>query len=244
MKFIFRRPGLSTYIFFSFVCFVIAFKSWEEASWHFGYTNWALCCPMLFVLKKLKIINKTTLRSCHVNTAWLCSCHYSGKTEHLWNSSRRKQDILCTCIYRGNWKLRHQNHTGREELLALFQSRGFGNVCSFLSVSPDIPLSVPLRHEELLVQGGVYAAMWMKQQKSLDTQTETQTTSQTQDTWHWTDYQHTDINLTNLVSLHLSLKSGATSPTVNRSHNSDRNSKSGLRQQHHFSSFFANEALL
>lgn len=140
MKFIFRRPGLSTYIFFSFVCFVIAFKSWEEASWHFGYTNWALCCPMLFVLKKLKMINKTTLRSCHVNTAWLCSCHYSGKTEHLWNSSRRKQDILCTCIYRGNWKLRHQNHTGREELLALFQSRGFGNVCSFLFVSPDIPL--------------------------------------------------------------------------------------------------------
>lgn len=78
--------------------------------------------------------------------------------------------------------MRHQNHTGREELLALFQSRGFGNVCSFLFVSPDIPLSVPLRHEELLVQGGVYAAMWMKQQESLDTQTETQTNSQTQDT--------------------------------------------------------------
>lgn len=78
--------------------------------------------------------------------------------------------------------MHHQNHTGREELLALFQSRSFGNVGSFLFVSPDFPLSVPTRHEELLVQGGVYAAMWMKQQKSLDTKTETQTTSQTQDT--------------------------------------------------------------
>ncbi|XP_028446216.1 ATP-binding cassette sub-family B member 6, mitochondrial [Perca flavescens] len=38
------------------------------------------------------------------------------------------------------------------------------------------------RHDELLVQGGLYAAMWMKQQKSHDTQTETQTKNQTQDT--------------------------------------------------------------
>ncbi|XP_051259563.1 ATP-binding cassette sub-family B member 6 isoform X2 [Dicentrarchus labrax] len=38
------------------------------------------------------------------------------------------------------------------------------------------------RHEELLVQGGLYAAMWMKQQKSLDSQTETQMNNQTQDT--------------------------------------------------------------
>ncbi|XP_037646032.1 ATP-binding cassette sub-family B member 6, mitochondrial [Sebastes umbrosus] len=38
------------------------------------------------------------------------------------------------------------------------------------------------RHEELLVQGGLYAAMWMKQQKSDDTQTETQMNNQTQDT--------------------------------------------------------------
>uniref|UniRef100_UPI0037E7D0AE ATP-binding cassette sub-family B member 6 n=1 Tax=Semicossyphus pulcher TaxID=241346 RepID=UPI0037E7D0AE len=38
------------------------------------------------------------------------------------------------------------------------------------------------RHEELLVRGGLYAAMWMKQQKSLDTQTETQINSQTEDT--------------------------------------------------------------
>ncbi|XP_076603714.1 ATP-binding cassette sub-family B member 6 [Chaetodon auriga] len=38
------------------------------------------------------------------------------------------------------------------------------------------------RHEELLVQGGLYAAMWMKQQKSLDTQTETQMNNQTSDT--------------------------------------------------------------
>ncbi|XP_031156309.1 ATP-binding cassette sub-family B member 6, mitochondrial [Sander lucioperca] len=38
------------------------------------------------------------------------------------------------------------------------------------------------RHDELLVQGGLYAAMWMKQQKSHDTQTETQTNDQTQDT--------------------------------------------------------------
>ncbi|XP_039674265.1 ATP-binding cassette sub-family B member 6, mitochondrial [Perca fluviatilis] len=38
------------------------------------------------------------------------------------------------------------------------------------------------RHDELLVQGGLYAAMWMKQQKSHDTQTETQTNNQTQDT--------------------------------------------------------------
>ncbi|KAI9547014.1 ATP-binding cassette sub- B member 6, mitochondrial [Dissostichus eleginoides] len=38
------------------------------------------------------------------------------------------------------------------------------------------------RHEELLMQGGLYAAMWMKQQKTHDTQTETQTKNQTQDT--------------------------------------------------------------
>ncbi|XP_010786954.1 ATP-binding cassette sub-family B member 6, mitochondrial-like, partial [Notothenia coriiceps] len=38
------------------------------------------------------------------------------------------------------------------------------------------------RHEELLMQGGLYAAMWMKQQKTHDTQTETQTENQTQDT--------------------------------------------------------------
>nr|XP_046260747.1 ATP-binding cassette sub-family B member 6 isoform X2 [Scatophagus argus] len=37
------------------------------------------------------------------------------------------------------------------------------------------------RHEELLVQGGLYAAMWMKQQKSLDTLTQTQMNNQTQD---------------------------------------------------------------
>lgn len=30
-------------------------------------------------------------------------------------------------------------------------------------------------HEELLVRGGLYAAMWTKQQKSLDSPTETQT---------------------------------------------------------------------
>ncbi|XP_035533096.1 ATP-binding cassette sub-family B member 6, mitochondrial [Morone saxatilis] len=40
------------------------------------------------------------------------------------------------------------------------------------------------RHEELLVQGGLYAAMWMKQQKSLDSQTETQMNNQTQHTCH------------------------------------------------------------
>ncbi|KAG7240435.1 hypothetical protein INR49_027006 [Caranx melampygus] len=38
------------------------------------------------------------------------------------------------------------------------------------------------RHEELLVQGGLYAAMWMKQQKTLNTPTETQTNNQTQET--------------------------------------------------------------
>ncbi|XP_034052737.1 ATP-binding cassette sub-family B member 6, mitochondrial-like [Gymnodraco acuticeps] len=38
------------------------------------------------------------------------------------------------------------------------------------------------RHEELLMQGGLYAAMWKKQQKTHDTQTETQTENQTQDT--------------------------------------------------------------
>ncbi|XP_067460368.1 ATP-binding cassette sub-family B member 6 isoform X2 [Thunnus thynnus] len=39
------------------------------------------------------------------------------------------------------------------------------------------------RHDELLVQGGLYAAMWMKQQKSLDTQnTETQINNHIQDT--------------------------------------------------------------
>nr|XP_029137800.1 ATP-binding cassette sub-family B member 6, mitochondrial-like [Labrus bergylta] len=37
------------------------------------------------------------------------------------------------------------------------------------------------RHEELLVQGGLYAAMWTKQQKSLDTQTESQMNNETQD---------------------------------------------------------------
>ncbi|XP_072253681.1 ATP-binding cassette sub-family B member 6 isoform X2 [Leuresthes tenuis] len=38
------------------------------------------------------------------------------------------------------------------------------------------------RHEELMMQGGLYAAMWRKQQKSPDTQTETQTNNCTQDT--------------------------------------------------------------
>ncbi|XP_038575852.1 ATP-binding cassette sub-family B member 6, mitochondrial [Micropterus salmoides] len=38
------------------------------------------------------------------------------------------------------------------------------------------------RHEELLVQGGLYAAMWMKQHKSHDIQTETQMNNHTQDT--------------------------------------------------------------
>ncbi|KAK5860781.1 hypothetical protein PBY51_022239 [Eleginops maclovinus] len=37
------------------------------------------------------------------------------------------------------------------------------------------------RHEELLMQGGLYAAMWKKQQKTHDTQTETKTKNQTQD---------------------------------------------------------------
>uniref|UniRef100_A0A3Q3XMM1 ATP-binding cassette sub-family B member 6 n=1 Tax=Mola mola TaxID=94237 RepID=A0A3Q3XMM1_MOLML len=37
------------------------------------------------------------------------------------------------------------------------------------------------RHEELLVQGGLYATMWMKQQKNLDIQMETQRNNQTQD---------------------------------------------------------------
>ncbi|XP_078119055.1 ATP-binding cassette sub-family B member 6 [Sander vitreus] len=38
------------------------------------------------------------------------------------------------------------------------------------------------RHDELLVRGGLYAAMWMKQQKSHNMQTETETNDQTQDT--------------------------------------------------------------
>ncbi|XP_034741907.1 ATP-binding cassette sub-family B member 6, mitochondrial [Etheostoma cragini] len=38
------------------------------------------------------------------------------------------------------------------------------------------------RHDELMGQGGLYAAMWMKQQKSHDTQTETRANNQTQDT--------------------------------------------------------------
>ncbi|XP_054471826.1 ATP-binding cassette sub-family B member 6 [Anoplopoma fimbria] len=38
------------------------------------------------------------------------------------------------------------------------------------------------RHEELLVQGGLYAAMWMKQQKSNDIQTETQMNNQPPET--------------------------------------------------------------
>ncbi|KAA8593052.1 hypothetical protein FQN60_018507 [Etheostoma spectabile] len=38
------------------------------------------------------------------------------------------------------------------------------------------------RHDELMDQGGLYAAMWMKQQKRHDTQTETQTNNKTQDT--------------------------------------------------------------
>ncbi|XP_068590286.1 ATP-binding cassette sub-family B member 6, partial [Cebidichthys violaceus] len=38
------------------------------------------------------------------------------------------------------------------------------------------------RHEELLERGGLYAAMWRKQQKSHDTQTETQMNNRTQDT--------------------------------------------------------------
>ena len=53
----------------------------------------------------------------------------------------------------------------------------------FLVSSYFLPLS---RHEELLMQGGLYAAMWMKQQKTHDTQTETQTKNQTQDTMRWT----------------------------------------------------------
>ncbi|XP_059199254.1 ATP-binding cassette sub-family B member 6 [Centropristis striata] len=38
------------------------------------------------------------------------------------------------------------------------------------------------RHEELLVRGGLYAAMWTKQHKNHDTQTETQINNKTQDT--------------------------------------------------------------
>ncbi|KAK9537253.1 hypothetical protein VZT92_004886 [Zoarces viviparus] len=38
------------------------------------------------------------------------------------------------------------------------------------------------RHEELVVRGGLYAAMWRKQQKSHDTQTETHMNNPTQDT--------------------------------------------------------------
>ena len=220
--------GLSSYIFFSFVCFVIALKSWEVTSWHFGYTNWVLCCPMLFVLKIKHFKQKKNLKELPCKHS-LAPFRYLGKTEHLWNSSRT------FCVYAHTEETNNYisvYHTGREELLALFQSRGFGNARSFLFVSPNFPLSVPVRHEELLVQGGVYAAMWMKQQKSLDTQTDTQTNSQTQDTWQW----RTDINLTNLVSLRLSPKSGATSPTVNWGYNSNRNSRKGSRQWHHFSS--------
>ena len=39
----------------------------------------------------------------------------------------------------------------------------------------------PCRHEELLVQGGLYATMWMKQQKNLDIQMETQKNNQTEE---------------------------------------------------------------
>ncbi|XP_040913497.1 ATP-binding cassette sub-family B member 6, mitochondrial [Toxotes jaculatrix] len=38
------------------------------------------------------------------------------------------------------------------------------------------------RHEELLVRGGLYAAMWMKQQKTLNIPTETEINNQTQET--------------------------------------------------------------
>lgn len=75
----------------------------------------------------------------------------------------------------------------------------FLTLCRLFIVSPHhSPLSFflfPLlfRHEELLVQGGLYAAMWMKQQKSLDTKTETQINNQTQDTW--IEYAHTTLTL-------------------------------------------------